>query len=259
MRKTKLAATFAMVFAIAGGVSISAHAGIPVIDGGNLTQNIMSAQESVAQTLKQILQYETQLQQYQNMLQNTATPVTNIWDQAQATMSQLNSAVNSLNYYKTQLGSIDTYLGKFADTATYLNSPCYSTAGCTPAQWASMIGSRTLGNQAQKKATDALFKGLDQQQTNMVNDAAKLQQLQAAAQGASGQMQAIGYANQLASNASNQLLQIRGLLIAQQNVIATRNQALADKEAQEAAAHTTSSEDRIGKTGNATNWLNLTR
>ena len=74
------------------------------------------------------------------------------------------------------------------------------------------------------------------QQKNMVNDAANLQRLQTGAQGAQGQVEAIGYANQLASHASNQLLQIRGLLIAQQNVIATRNQALANKEAQEAAA-----------------------
>jgi type IV secretion system protein TrbJ len=236
--KKTLAAKLALVLALTGlpGVIPQAYAGIPVIDAANLSQTIISALENVAAVAQQIQQYQTQLQQYQNMLQNTAAPLTNVWDQAQATMSQLNSAVNSLNYYKTQLGSINSYLGKFADTATYLNSPCYTPAGCTPAQWAAMAGSRTLGSQSQKKATDALFQGLDQQQTNMVNDAATLQQLQSGAQGATGQTQAIGYGNQLASHAANQLLQIRGLLIAQQNVIATRNQALADKEAQEAAA-----------------------
>ena len=36
---------------------------------GNLTQNIMTAIEEVAQTAKQIEQYQTQLQQYENMLQ----------------------------------------------------------------------------------------------------------------------------------------------------------------------------------------------
>ncbi len=49
-------------------------------------------------------------------------------------------------------------------------------------------------------------------------------------------LQAIGYANQLASQQANQLLQIRGLLIAQQNAMATKMQADADKEAQQAAA-----------------------
>ena len=63
-----------------------------------------------------------------------------------------------------------------------------------------------------------------------------LEQLQARAQGASGQMQALGYANQLASQQANQLLQIRALLIAQQNAVTTRMQAEADKEAVQQAA-----------------------
>lgn len=49
-------------------------AGIPVVDGTNLTQNIMSAIEAVAQTAKQIQEYQTQLQQYENQLQNTMAP-----------------------------------------------------------------------------------------------------------------------------------------------------------------------------------------
>lgn len=49
-------------------------------------------------------------------------------------------------------------------------------------------------------------------------------------------MQALGYANQLASQQANQLLQIRALLIAQQNAVATRMQAEADREAQQQVA-----------------------
>jgi len=235
--KKVLAAKIAFVLAVTSvpSVMMPAYAGIPVIDAANLSQNLVTAIESVAITVKQIQQYKTQLEQYENMLQNTATPPTHIWDQAQVTMTNLRGAIDTLNHYKTQLGSINAYLGKFGDTATYMSSPCYSPAGCTQAQWAAMINSRTLGNQSQKKATDALFQGLDQQQISMQADANNLARLQSGAQGASGQLQAIGYANQLASHQSNQLLQIRALLIAQQNVIATRNQALANKEAQEAA------------------------
>lgn len=233
-----LAAKISFVLAVTSvpGVMMPANAGIPVIDAANLSQNLVTAVESVAITVKQIQQYRTQLEQYENMLQNTTAPSTHIWDQAQATMTNLRSAIDTLNYYKAQLGSINAYLGKFGDTATYMNSPCYSPAGCTQEQWAALNNSRILGNQSQKKATDALFQGLDQQQISMQTDANNLARLQSSAQGASGQLQAIGYANQLASHQANQLLQIRGLLIAQQNVIATRNQALANKEAQEAAA-----------------------
>ncbi|MGN5824896.1 hypothetical protein ACNQRN_30485, partial [Pseudomonas aeruginosa] len=86
------------------------------------------------------------------------------------------------------------------------------------------------------EANDALFKGLKDQQRNLTADARQLERLQAAAQGADGQMQAIGFANQLAANQANQLLQIRGLLIAQQNAVTTRMQAEADREAQQQAA-----------------------
>lgn len=220
------------------GVIAPAFAGLPVIDASNLSQNVVTAIENVAHTLKQIQQYQTQLQQYENMLRNTTAPAMQIWDSATATMNQLRGSIDTLNYYKANLGSVDAYLGKFKDTAAYRGSPCYSVNGCTPAEWAAMKDSERLGSESQKKANDAVFKGLDRQQDAMQGDAAQLQRLQSAAQGSAGQLEAIGYANQLASHQANQLLQIRGLLIAQQNAIATRNQALADREAKEAAAAT---------------------
>lgn len=242
-----------MAFTAAPALMTPAHAVMAVIDSANLSQTVVSAMENVAQTLKQIQQYQTQLQQYENMLQNTAAPAAHIWDQATTTMNQLRGSIDTLNYYKASLGNIDAYLGKFKDTAAYRSSPCYTPTGCTAAEWAAMKDSERLGSESQKKATDALFRGLDQQHDALQLDARQLQRLQSAAQDASGQMQALGYANQLASHQGNQLLQIRGLLIAQQNAIATRNQALADREAKEAAA---SVQLRTGtyRTSTATNW-----
>jgi P-type conjugative transfer protein TrbJ len=236
MRKTKVAATIVLMLVVAGSASAPVHAGIPVIDGTNLTQNIMTAIESVAQTLKQIEQYRTQLQQYENMLQNTAAPAAYIWDQAQTTINGLMKAVDTLSYYEQQLGSLDSYLDKFQDVNYYKSSPCFTNAGCSAAEWIAMKQVQKLASQSQKKANDALFRGLKDQQQNLKNDASTLQRLQSAAQGATGQMQAIGYANQLASQQANQLLQIRGLLIAQQNAVTTRMQAEADREAQQQAA-----------------------
>ena len=249
-----------LVTLTAGAISMPAHAtGIPVIDGANLSQNIMTAVESVAQTLKQIEQYRTQLQQYENMLQNTLAPAAYIWDQAQSTIDGLMNATNTLNHYKQQLGSLDRYLNKFQDVNYYRSSPCFTSAGCSAAEWATLKQVQQFASESQKQANDALFRGLEMQQTNLQNDAATLQRLQSSAQGASGQMQALGYANQLASQQANQLLQIRGLLIAQQNAVATRMQAEADKEAQQAAAHATSTEGRIEETRSPKNWLELNR
>jgi P-type conjugative transfer protein TrbJ len=99
-----------------------------------------------------------------------------------------------------------------------------------------MSENRRLASESQKKANDALFRGLDRQQEALKADARTLEQLQSSAQGANGQMQALGYANQLASQQANQLLQIRALLIAQQNAVTTRMQAELDREAQQTAA-----------------------
>ena len=260
MKTKNLAAKVVVVVALVGpSITPPALAGIPVIDGANLTQTVMSAVENVAQTLKQIEQYRTQLQQYENMIQNTVAPAAYIWDQAQSTISGLMNAVNTLDYYKNQLGSLDSYIGKFQDVSYYKSSPCFSASGCSDAERAAMEQNRRLASESQKKANDALFKGLEQQQRNLASDSRMLERLQSAAQGATGQMQAIGFANQLASNQANQLLQIRGLLIAQQNAVTTRMQAEADLEARQQATHATSTESRIGKTASPKNWLELTR
>lgn len=244
MRKTKSVVLTALVVSMTLGVLPPVQAGIPVIDSTNLSQNVMTAIESVAQTLKQIEQYRTQLQQYENQLQNTMAPAAYIWDQAQTTINGLMAAIDTLNYYKTHLGSVDAYLGKFQDVAYYRGSPCFSASGCSAAEWAAMDDNRRLASESQKRANDALFHGLELQQQALKTDARTLEQLQRRAEGARGQMEAIQFANQLASQQANQLLQIRGLLIAQQNAMATRAQSEADLAARQQAAHLASTERR---------------
>lgn len=237
IKSIQAAAAAAFAGAILAGLQSPAGAtGIPVFDAANMSQNTIAAVENVAQTLKQIQQYRTQLQQYENMIQNTLAPPAYIWDMATRTMTDMRKSIDTLEYYKTMLGSTDRYLAKFKDTATYRNSPCFSASGCTPTQWAQLRESQDLASQAQKKSIDAMMRAVDHQQAAIEADARQLQTLQANAQGANGQVQAIGYANQLASQQANQLLQIRALLIAQQNMMAAHYQAMADREAQAKAA-----------------------
>ncbi|WP_063912339.1 P-type conjugative transfer protein TrbJ [Pseudomonas sp. p21] len=232
------------------GFTLQAQAGIPVIDGANVALNQVTMAESIAQTIKQIEEYKmqsdqfltqvqqftTQKEQYANMLQNTAAPVTNIWGQAQDTIKKLTAATDTLEYYKQQAGSLEQYLSKFQDLDYYRNSPCFTASGCSDAERANLEKSQEQASRSQKKANDAMFQGLEQQQANIRRDSDRLQDLQRDAQDAKGQMQAIGYANQLASQQANQLLQIRALLMAQQNALATKMQAEADKDAQHQAA-----------------------
>nr|WP_254865038.1 P-type conjugative transfer protein TrbJ [Serratia marcescens] len=231
-----LAAKIALSIAVTLGVaSMSAQAGIPVIDGTNIVQTTISAMEQVAAVQKQIEQYATQLQQYENMLQNTVAPAAYVWDKAQSTINGLMQSIDTLNSLTNQAGSLDAYLGKFQDVSYYKSSPCFTSAGCSDTERAALEKARELGSQSQKAANDALFKGINDQQKNLQSDARQLERLQSQAQGAKGQMEAIGYANQLASQQANQLLQIRGLLIAQQNAVGAQLQAKADQDAREAA------------------------
>lgn len=231
-----LYSVMALSIAIAYGTSQRAYAALPVIDGANLPQNVVSAVENVAQTLKQIQQYRTQLDQYRNMLQNTAAPAAYIWDQATKTMNNLRAAMDTLQYYKRTLGNINVYLGQFKTPAAYRLSPCFNSKGCSPGDLKSLRDTQELGAESQKRAIDSMLRTVDQQQDALDDDARQLQRLQTSAQGAKGQMEAIAYANQLASQQSNQLLQIRALLLSQQTLIAARYQALADREAQARAS-----------------------
>jgi P-type conjugative transfer protein TrbJ len=231
--------------------ALPARAGFPVYDGGNFSQNMMSAFEEVKQSLQQVEEYTTQvrqyateleqleneIKQYENMVTNTLAPVSHLWDQATSTMNKLRGLTDTLSYYKNKAGSIDSYLSKFQDTATYRNSPCYTSGGCSAAEWSKLNDSTLAGSEAQINAAKAFFKGLDAEQDAIEADAAQLEKLQSAAQSAEGHLQALGYANQLASHQANQLLHIRNILASQGDVITTRNIALADQEAQQAAAH----------------------
>ena len=214
-----------------------AEAGIPVIDVAGLVQAVLTAIENVTQTLQLIDQYRTQLSQYENMLINTVNPDTWIWDRAQQTMNDLRRAVDTIDRYKTQYQSIDGYLGNFKDLKYYQNNPCLTSAGCTSAERKALDDSRVLASESQKRANDAVFKGLEIQQDSIESDARQLERLQVSAQTAEGQVQAIQYANQFASNQANQLLHIRSLMVAQQTAAAALAQGEVNKQAQQDAAN----------------------
>lgn len=240
---TLLKPTIALLAGLA--FTFPAHAGIPVIDGANVALGKLAVVESVKQTAKQImeyeqqveqyarqgLQYQKQLEQYENMVQNTAAPAAYIWDKANATINKLMETQDMLNYYTHQAGSLDAYLKKFQDTNYYKSSPCFGGGGCTDEDRAELVRHEEMVSESQKTANDALFKSIQQQQENLQADARQLESLQQAATTADGQVKAIQYANQLASQQSNQLLQLRTLMLAQQAAEANRAAAELDEKA----------------------------
>jgi P-type conjugative transfer protein TrbJ len=194
--------------------------GIPVIDASNLTQNVVTALKQVSAYAQQVQQYQLQLQQYANQLKNTVAPVAQVWQAAQSTMGTVMGTINMF-----QGGSqLQGYLSQFQNVNYWLsaspNSYTYQTAGSI----------------AKKQANDALVRGIVAQQAQIRQDAATLQQLQSQASTADGQMKALYAANQLAALQQEQLLQIRAMLLQEQQALVARGQTLANDEAMREAA-----------------------
>ena len=194
--------------------------GIPVIDASNLTQNTVTALKQVAAYAQQVQQYQLQLQQYANQVRNTVAPAAQVWQQAQQTM---NGVLGTVGMFQNG-SALQSYLNQFQNVNYWLSAPLGNYTY------------QTAGSVAQKQANDALVKGIVAQQAQIQKDAATLQQLQSQASTADGQMKALMAANQLAALQQEQLLQIRELLLQEQQALAARNATLANDEAMREAA-----------------------
>ena len=219
MRKIVLT-TVALALVAALPVS-SPGTGIPVIDFSNLTQNVVTALHQVSAYAQQVQQYQLQLQQYANQVKNTVAPVAQVWQAAQGTM---NSVLGTVNMFRGGGSQLQGYLSQFQDVNYWLsaspNAYTYQTAGSV----------------AQKQANDAMVKGIVQQQAQIRADAAALERLQSQASTADGQMKALMAANQLAALEQEQLLQIRALLVQEQQALAAMNATNANDAAMREAA-----------------------
>jgi len=191
-----------------------------VIDASNLTQNTVTALKQVAAYAQQVQQYQLQLQQYANQVRNTVAPAAQVWQQAQQTM---NGVLGTVGMFQNG-SALQSYLNQFQNVNYWLSAP--------PGNYTY----QTAGSVAQKQANDALVKGIVAQQAQIQKDAATLQQLQSQASTADGQMKALMAANQLAALQQEQLLQIRELLLQEQQALAARNATLANDEAMREAA-----------------------
>ncbi len=231
--KNCLAAKLMLVLLIIGLVRPVHAGGLPVFDAANTA-------EAVAQTAKQIEEYKTQLQQFENQIKNTIAPSAYIWAKAQHTMNRLIQAQNLIKYYAEQ-GGIENYLLRYRNAGFYSSSPCFQLGvKCSQAAFQEVIEGQKNSTESQEAANDSLLRGLEKHHDDMPLDAAHLELLQSNAQTAEGRLEAIQYANQLASYQSNQLLQMRAMMIAKHNAENARQQAQVDVEAMQQAARTLS-------------------
>jgi len=226
-----------VVLSIIAAAPLVASAQWVVTDPGNLIKNSITAAEQIKATAKQLQQYQKQLQQLENQIRNTTAPPQFLWDEANYTIKRIVKSIDTLNYYKQQAGSVDAYMkANFGTVNDYASQKCFSSTGCSAEEWKVVQDRAAESSNVQARSTEAMLRGLDEQQEMIQADANKLVQIQSGAQGAQGQLAAMGYANQLASAQVNQLLQLRTLMIAQQAEAGIRQRALQDQEAKQQAA-----------------------
>ena len=206
--------------ALVAALPLSSPGTLPVVDYSNLTQNVVTALHQVSAYAQQVQQYQLQLQQYANQVKNTVAPVGQVWQAAQGTM---NSVMGTVGMFQNG-SALQSYLNQFQNVNYWLTAP------------AGNYTYQTAGSVAQKQANDALVKGIVAQQAQIRADAATLERLQSQASTADGQMKALMAANQLAALQQEQLLQIRALLVQEQQALVARGQTLANDEAMREAA-----------------------
>jgi len=185
------------------------------------TQNVAAVLKQVDQYAEQVRQYQTQLMQYAQQLKDAALPVSQIWNQAQRTMGDMMNLVN-----QAQNGQMLAYVQQYKD----LNGWLSSNGG--------YYNPNTLqqGYALQKSTNDTALQMAQAQRAALLNDAQQFQALQGAAGSADGADKLLSYANQIAAQQTQQLMQLRALCNQMLEESAARDAALANRQAMMDAA-----------------------
>lgn len=210
----------ALFIAINVGGAGASFAQWAVIDGTNLSQNILTAARSLQSNINQAQQIAYQLQMYKNMLQNTEALPQQVWADASATLNQLANVV--------QTGQSLSYSAANMSVQFKSMFPGYKTStnyGASYQQWS-------------QSALDSMRGALNAagvQNANYANEEQTIAGLRVAASGAVGQKAAVDAGNQIAMAQVSQLQELRQLLMAQmQSQTAYQAQQVQSQAASEA-------------------------
>ena len=200
------------------------------------TQNVAAVLKQVDQYAEQVRQYETQLMQYAQQLKDAALPVSQIWNQAQKTMGDMMNLVN-----QAQGSQMLAYLQQYKDLNGWLSSNGYYNPNTIQ-----------QGYVLQKSTNDTALQMAQAQRAALLNDAQRFQALQGAAGSADGADKLLSYANQIAAEQTQQLMQMRALCNQMLEEAAARDAALANRQAMMDAATQKALSDQ-----NHINWETL--
>jgi len=229
-----IGATLALIL-LAPGLAHAQFGLTVVTDITTEAQTTETAIQSTVAVAKQVQQYELQVQQYENMVANTVAPVTNLYRQTTSDINGAQSALDGVTRLVPAGQSVTQYLSRFTSGGGVTSSTDFcATAGlCTPQQFAAAQAAQGAAAQARDAA---LVAGAQTQLASLKSQATDLQSIGQAAQGATGQMQALGYGNQIAAVGASANLQVASLLTQRAQQEAADRLAAQQAAAERAAA-----------------------
>jgi len=188
--------------------------GIPVVDVVGNIQAVLQLVENVSQTIGQTTQIGnqvTQLQQQLTQIQNQYKSLQNLgtynFQDYSNILSQLDVVAKRTGALAFATSNLTGEYGNYKDLQHYQGITDYSAAyDVANDRWA------TNGSETTKSSAAVL----QQQHTSLTSDAVTLANLQNSSKGVSGEVQAVQAGNQLASFTAGQLMQVRQLMMSQQ-------------------------------------------
>lgn len=218
-----------------------------VADPVNLIENAATAIQTLAT-------YKTQYEWYMESIEEFTDWD---WDYIENGITEMTDSFEFVESFMGSYGGIDAFLENFQDVPFYRATACFNgTDECSSARVAELLKADILGIEASKQANDRVFKSISQQQKGLERDSKSLKKMQdSMSKGDTrGEKQLLSAAAQFASQSSNQLMQIRGLLISQQQMQTTQAQLEQNKQAKDAALEEHMKSGEYEEKGNVVPW-----
>ena len=191
-------------------------AGLPVIDGSNLVQSIITAKEEVVHTAQQAAMVENQIRQLENDIRHFQYLARSV---KQLSNMEWRSAGETL----MNLRRISMTTGSIANRSADVVEDIYSWGGAVSRGQLPESDRRAIYLKQQQVAAGthrASLASLKEQQRQMELESAMLERLMEEARTPEGEMQALQYGHQLAAHQIAQLQQTRMILMQMQESMA---------------------------------------
>lgn len=220
---------------------IPGNSTLPVVDYTAIANMIQQGLKQIQQYATQLSQLQTEINTYEHQILEATgiAQAAQIYSQVQGLESQVVSTVNMFR----NGGGLQGYIQNAQDVNYWLAASNAAYTGNPGSYWST----------TQKTANDQMVNLIAQEEKQIDADTQLLSQLQSQSRSAGTQRAALDVANELSSLQQKQLMEIRTLMVGEQQTLAARNASTANGEAMSAAQTQTYFGTQLGAQ-NHTGW-----